>query len=383
MKDFDLHIPTKILFGKGKFKLLGESIRQHGCEKIILIAGGGSIKDKNSAYEDVTRGLENGGIRWSECWGVRPNPTLAKVLECIDLARAEEVDGVLGVGGGSVIDTAKAVAAGVMVDDVWDLFSAKKPVYSALPVFAGLTLSGTGTEMDPFAVITKEDSLHKWNISGPALYPRLSAIDPALQMSLPWKETACGAVDALSHIMEFYFAGVFSETTLSVNEALTRSIVRVTDALKNSPRDYDLRADLAWASTLALNGISGAGQDGGDWATHYIEHAVSAYRPEVAHAEGLGVIFPAWISYVHEKTGDEVFSRWAREVWGVSEVKRGVSALRSKLREWEMPLTLSELGIERDDLGKIASKASEYGQLGYIHTLGEKEIMDILVEAWR
>lgn len=382
MENFIFHNPTKLFFGRGQTSGLGEELFSKGFRKVLLIAGSGSIKEKNSCYREVTDSLIKSGIEWVECWGVRPNPELSKVKSAMELARKNDIDAVLGVGGGSVIDTAKAVAAGFYADDVWDLFKNKTIVEKALPVLTVLTLSGTGTEMNPFAVITKEDSLHKWNIKGPALYPLASFVDPSFQKSLSWQQTACGAVDAISHIMEFYFTEAFSVTTLSLSGSLIKSIIRSADELKENPGSYQARSDLAWASTLALNGTSGAGLGWGDWSAHYIEHALSAYRPEISHGEGLGVIFPAWIEYVYEKTNARNFQTWAAEVWGVDSLERGVRAFRNKLRQWGMPLGLKDLKVEKGLVKEIADKALEYGELGALRVLKAKDIETVLKKSY-
>ncbi len=375
MKNFTLHIPTRLIFGRGAIASIGTEIARDGHKFVLMIAGGGSIK-RTGVYEQVVESLRNNDRRWEECWGVQPNPTLSKVREMIAQARRLGVDAVLAVGGGSVIDSAKAVAAGYYVDDVWELFEKDEPVNRALPVYTVLTLSAAGSEMNPYAVITNEAEKKKWAIGGPALYPKASVVDPSVQVHLPWKQTVNGAVDSLSHIMEHYFLGG-GETTLAYDESLMRTIVQVTDRLQQAPTDYDARASLAWASTLALNGISGAGLGDGDWTTHALEHGLSGAHPEIAHGEGLAVLFPAWILYCQD-ANPALFARWAKAVWGAASVQDGVSAYRAKLRSWGAPITLKELGIKREELKELAELAWGVGNHGVVKPLEPEDFLRIL-----
>jgi len=306
MRNFEFHNPTKLVFGKDTIRQIGEEIRRRGHHYVLMIAGGGSIK-RNGVYDAVVRSLNRAGIRWDECWGVQPNPVLSKVEEMAGVAKKAGVDAVLGVGGGSVLDSAKAVAAGYYVDDVWSLFEKKEPVARALPIYSVLTLSAAGSEMNGYAVITKEDEKKKWPIGGPALFPQVSVVDPSVQSTLPWEQTVNGAVDTISHIQELYFPGRDAETTLALDESLMRTVVRVTDRLREEPGDYAARASLAWASTMALNGAAGAGLGDGDWATHALEHGLSGVHPEIAHGTGLGILFPAWILYCQDQHFETVY----------------------------------------------------------------------------
>jgi len=379
MDNFDLHNPTKLIFGKGTIGRIGGEIRSGGHRKVLLIAGGGSIKN-NGVYDQVTSSLKRSGIKWDEAWGVRPNPVLSKVREIIKAAKETGGEALLAAGGGSVIDSAKAVAAGVYMDDVWDAFESDRSIEKAMPLYTVLTISATGTEMNQYAVVTNEEEKKKWNMSGPALYPKVSVVDPSVQATLPWGQTVNGALDAMSHIMEYYFMNGESETTLAFDESLMRSIMKMTDKLKTTPDDYNARANFAWGATLALNGTSGAGQKGGDWACHGIEHAVSAINPEVAHGAGLGVITPAWIEYCHSASPG-IFSRWAENIWGEKDVKSGVAAMRAKIKEWGGATTLAELGIKESQVEEVASNAVDFGLTGSMKKLTKEDIAEILMLA--
>ncbi len=379
MENFIFHNPTKLIFGKNTIEQIGPETAGQGFRKVLLIAGGGSIR-KNGIYKRITGSLKKSGIAWDEVWGVRPNPVLSKVNEIIEAIKDKRPDALLAAGGGSVIDTAKAAAAGTYMCDVWQAFEKRQEVIKALPVCTVLTISATGSEMNPFAVVTNEEKKKKWNISGSALYPRLSIVDPSAQTSLPWQQTVNGALDAMAHVMEFYFMDGVSETTLALDESLLRSIVDLTDALKKKPRDYDLRANFAWAATLALNGISGAGQAGGDWACHGIEHGISALNPDVAHGAGLGVVFPAWIEYCQDINA-KFFRRWAKNVWGKPTVALGIVAFRKKIRSWKHPVFLSELNIDKKQIAAIADHTVKHGMTGVIKKLSRKDIISILRSA--
>lgn len=352
MRNFTYCNPTKIVFGKGVNELVGKEIARQGYKRVVLIAGSGSIKE-NGVYDTVTASLKNAQIKWHEVWGVRANPVVSTVRDAIAHARSFHADAILAVGGGSVIDSAKATAAGVYVDDIWDIFEEKVKIKKALPLFCVLTISATGSEMNPYAVITNEEESKKWSTGGEVLYPAVSFIDPSVQQSLPKMQTVYGAVDALSHCLEYYFLGNGDEITLAVNEAVQRSIIEATDILVAASDNYHARANLAWSATLALNGITGVALRGGDWAVHAIEHGISALHSEIAHGAGLSVLYPAWIAMVHTKK-PEIFTRWACKVWGAASVEEGIMRLKEKLSSWGAPITLRELHISQADIPHIA-----------------------------
>ena len=380
MQNFDFFNPTKLIFGKDTITRIGEEIKLNGHKKVFMIAGGGSIK-KNGVYEQVIKSLKDTGIEWVVAWGVRANPVLSKVNEMIEGVKQFGCDSVLSVGGGSVIDSGKSVAAGYYVDNVWKLFESAEPVMEALPHYTVLTISATGTEMNLAAVLTNEVEKKKWAMLGPALYPKVSILDPSVQASLPWNQTVNGAVDALSHIMEYYFVGGLSETTLALNESLSRTIIAMTDRLHDNPGDYESRANLAWAATLAFNGISGAGQGMGDWGVHGIEHSLSALYPDIAHGSGLGVIFPAWISCCSDEN-PELFKRWAKNIWGADDIKSGIRAMRSKISSWGGSTTLDELGVDENQIGAVAAKTIESGFTGWaVKSMSDNDIRHILNSA--
>ena len=380
MEAFTFHNPTKIMFGKKQIIHLGSEMRKDGIKKCILIAGEGSIRN-NGAYDQVIDSLEKAGIKHTEAWDVEVNPRLELTREIIAQAKEDGAEAVLAVGGGAVLDTAKTVAAGVYLKDVWNAFVHKEIIKQALPIYTVLTVSGSGSEMNGGAVITNIDTHQKWSVTSPHIYPRLSIIDPTLQKTLPFQQTANGAMDAISHILEFYFGDEKALSTLTINEALLRTIVDMTDVLQEKPHDYHARANFAWSTTLALNGLSGVGMKGGDWSCHGIDHAFSALHPEISHGEGLAAILPAWIEYLSEKEPAR-FSRWAKCVWDENNVILAVKRLRNKLQGWGLATSLRDLSIKPDELDQILETIMVTPTIGGIFKLSEADVRSLLMLAY-
>ncbi|MDP8223802.1 MAG: iron-containing alcohol dehydrogenase [Candidatus Lernaella stagnicola] len=376
MNNFTFHNPTKVIFGNDTIRKIGREIAARGLHRVLLLAGGGSIKN-NGVYEQVTTSLREAGVSWAEYWGVRPNPVLEDVNAAIRQAREEKVDGLLAVGGGSVIDSTKAVAAGFYLADTWSAFAEYEPLKNALPLFTVLTISATGTEMNPNAVITNAANKQKWALVDPRLFPVTSIIDPAVQRSLPWRQTVNGCVDAMSHIHEFFFLGTAAEDGITrLDESLLATLIAATDALQKDEAAYASRANLAWAATMALNGVAGMALKGGDWSTHGLEHSISAYHPKVAHAEGLAVIFPAWITFQQSENPAQ-FTRWAQAVWDAATVEEAVAKMKAKHRQWGAPVTLGDLGVGEDEIPVLAANATQRGPLGQLRKIGEPEAKEI------
>lgn len=376
MIKYNFYNPTRLIFGENTIEQIGKIITKNGYHKVLLLAGGGSIK-RNGVYDAVVTSLRQAGVAWVECFGIRANPELSKVREAINIARQEEVQAVLAVGGGSVIDTSKAVAAGVYLEDIWQAFEYKTKIDKALPIFTILTLSATASEMNSNAVVTNEQENKKWGIGSPFLFPKVSIVDPCVQISLPWQQTINGALDAVAHIMEFYFVGTVEETTIAIDEVLMTSIITMVDKLQLDSQDKISRANLAWAVTLAFNGISGAGLHGGDWACHAIEHSVSSFYPEVAHGAGLGIIFPAWIQYVYSLNPQQ-FERFAQNIWQCDHIEQAVLQMKSKIKQWQGNTKLRELGIPASQLPDIAANAVLKGPIGSLKKLNKEDVQEIL-----
>lgn len=376
MDNFYFQNPCRVIFGKNTISKIGTALKKDGYNKVLLLAGQGSIK-KNRVYDQTIKSLKDARIKWVEVWGVQPNPVLSKVREAISLAWKEKPEAILAIGGGSVIDTAKAVSAGYYLDDIWEAFEGKVKVEKALPIFTILTLSATASEMNQWAVITNEAEQKKWAIGADCLIPQVSIIDPSVQISLPWSQTVNGAIDGLSHLMENYFLGRDEETSMAICEALMRSIIISTDQLQRAPRDYNARSNLVWAITMAHNGVSAIGLKGGDWSAHRIEHGISAIHPEVAHGQGLAVVFPAWILYMR-KYNPKTFQRWAEAVWGARNVFSAVKKMRTKYRKWRAPIWLNDLKINQKEIKQIVENVLQFKNLGALKRLTKKDVEAIL-----
>ena len=376
MISYNFYNPTKLVFGENTIEKIGELLSNVGSKKVLMIAGSGSIK-KNNVYDITINSLRKNGIEWRECWGVRANPSLAKVREAIAIAKKEKVDAVLAVGGGSVIDTTKIVAAGVYADDIWQVFERKEKIKKALPIFTILTLSATASEMNCSAVISNEEENKRWGTGSPLLYPVASIIQPDVQNTLPWNQTVNGALDAMAHIMEYYFIGTNEETSIAVNEALLKTIIKSVEGLKVDAKDTISRANLAWAITLGLNGISGAGLKGGDWACHDMSHSISCMYPQIAHGGALGVIFPAWMKYVCDSNPQQ-FKRFAKNVLLTDDIESGIYELKQLLKSWNAATSLRELGVKEEDLRKLAEMTVSRGNIGKLSVLRLADVEKIL-----
>lgn len=383
MQNFVFYNPTKLVFGKNTVEKIGEYLKKDNVKKVLLLAGGGSIK-KNGVYEKVVRSLVENGIEKVEVWGVRPNPVLSKVKEAISVAKNENVDAILAVGGGSVIDSAKAVAAGVRYEgDVWDFYSGKAKVKEAMPLYAILTLSATGTEMNGNSVVTNEETLEKFSFSSIHVYPKVSVVDPEVQYTLPQNQLVNGAVDAISHVMEYYFDGEEVSLTDRIDEGIIKTIMQTTEILLDDPKNYDARANFALSTTLALNGVSGLGHRGGDWSSHAIEHALSALNPDVAHGAGLAVVFPAWMKYVCNQA-PERFVQFGENIFGLKNCKpeEAINALSDWYKKIGAPTTLKELGFKEEDIEKLTEIASKMAPMGKLKKLERDDIKKILEIAY-
>ncbi len=377
MRNFVFHNPTKIIFGKGTVGQIGDEIKKYGVEKVLLLYGRGSIK-RNGVYDSITSSLERNGISWVEVSGVKPNPVLSKVHEAIKVARREKVQAILAAGGGSVIDSAKAIAAGYYYSgDIWDAFLGKYKVDKALPIFTVLTISATGSEMNGGAVVTDEKTGLKLSFGSKATYPKVSIIDPTVQFTLPKEQTVYGAVDAIVHVLEYYFDGSKDRWLMDrVMESIIKTIMESAEILVNEPTNYEARANLAWSATLALNGLTSTGSFGGDWSSHYIEHALSAIY-DIPHGAGLAIVTPAWMRYVMEEDIDK-FRRFAKEIFGEEDPEKGIEAFKSWLKNIGAPVSLKDAGIPEKDIDKIAENAAFEAPFGTLKRLELEDIKKVL-----
>jgi alcohol dehydrogenase YqhD (iron-dependent ADH family) len=383
MQNFIFENPTRIIFGKGQIEETGREVAQFG-KKVLLVYGEGSIK-KSGVYDRVVASLQDADIEIAEFSGVKANPVLSHALEGIEVARKKEVDVILAVGGGSVIDTAKTIAVGAKTDDdLWDYFTREKAIEDALPVLTVVTLSASASEMNPAAVITNEEEAQKFSIRSPFIQPKTSILDPTTLFTLSPSYSAYSAVDAIIHMLEGYFNNTESEGTMQdrLVEAIMRTIMESTEVILKNPTDYNARANMMWSAVLAFNGLTTAGMGMVSLPAHMIEHSLSALY-DIAHGAGLSIVMPAWMSHVVDDNPSK-FARLAREIFGVEEaedLKAGREGI-IRLREWfasiGSPVSLKDAGIPEGDIGTIAENARELAKVWGLKNYTEEIIADIL-----
>jgi alcohol dehydrogenase YqhD (iron-dependent ADH family) len=381
MNNFSFQNPTKILFGRGMQAKAGAECARFG--KKVLVHYGSERVRQNGLLGEVEASLTAAGVSFLELGGVQPNPRLSLVHQGIDLCRKKKVDLILAVGGGSVIDSAKAIAAGVpYAGDVWDFYCGKAVPEKALPVASVLTIPAAGSEASNSSVITREKDSRKYGLTASCLYPAFSILNPELAFSLPAYQVACGATDILSHLMERYFTSVRPvRLTDGLIEATMRTIVANVPKVLANPKDYDSWAEVMWAGCVAHNNLLDTGRIG-DWASHGIEHELSA-KYDVAHGAGLAVVFPAWMRYVYRHDMAR-FNRFAVEVWGVradyfdpeATALAGIAALKGFLISIGMPANFAELGAREEDIPEMARLATGGGKwtLGNFVKLDDKAV---------
>ena len=387
MLNFTFYAPTFFAFGDGEEKKCGALVRRFGGTRVLVVTGGGSVK-KIGAFEAVTASLDKAGLFWTELSGVQPNPRSGKVYEGIDKVRREELDFILALGGGSVIDTAKAIAFGAKYEgDFWDVFAgfADMPE-EPLPVGTVLTIAAAGSEGSPNCVITKEEGNLKWGSpKSDALRPKFSVLNPRYTCALPPYQTACGIVDMFAHICERYFTTTDNVAlTDRLCEALMKTVVEAGGKVMENPMNYNARADLMWAGMLAHNNSCGVGRSQ-DWASHQIGHELSAFY-DCAHGASLAVVMPAWMTYVMSENPAR-FARFAVEVFGCEmdpmdvekTGKEGIRRLRSFFRLLGMPTTLQEVGGSVEHIPDMVLHRSAKGfPFGGFMEIGPAEMADIL-----
>ena len=359
MNNFVFYSPTEFVFGRNTEQQVGALARKHGAHKVMIVYGGGSVV-RSGLLDRVKQALQTAGITYCELGGIQPNPVDTKVYEGISLCRAEQADMMLAVGGGSVIDTAKAIAAGVPYNgDFWDFYIGKAQVTQALKVGVVLTIPAAGSEGSGNTVITKLDGLQKLSLRVPEhLRPVFSIMNPELTFTLPSYQTACGVADMMAHIMERYFTNTQEvEVADRMCEGVLKAIITEAPKAINHPTDYGARANLMWAGMVAHNGTCGVGCEE-DWASHFLEHEISALY-NVTHGAGLAVIFPAWMTWMTEHHVDKI-AQYAIRVWDVpvSDDKKavameGIRRLRDFFHSLGLPLTFSELGVEQPDIDRL------------------------------
>lgn len=362
MDSFVFHSPTEFVFGNETEKKAGELAVKYGASKVLIHYGSGSAV-RSGLLDRVIRSVEAAGLEYITLGGVQPNPRDTLIYRGIELCRAEKVDFILAVGGGSVIDSSKGIAAGVCYDgDFWDLYTHSQPVRAALPIGVILTIAAAGSEGSGASVVTKEDGMLKRDIGSDLVRPRFSILNPALTCTLPPYQTACGITDIMAHIFERYFTNTRKvECTDRLCEGLLLTMIQEAPVVMADPNDYDARANIMWAGTVAHNDLVGCGRSQ-DWNSHALEHELSGLY-DCAHGAGLAVVMPAWMEYVHQHDVMR-FCQMATRVWGVEmnfedpeeTAMKGIRAFRAFLKSIGMPTTFAELGADPADIPVLVDK---------------------------
>ncbi|WP_343210474.1 iron-containing alcohol dehydrogenase [Anaerolentibacter hominis] len=382
MENFRFYAPTYFCFGDDSETNIGELVERFGGSKVLLHYGGGSVK-RNGVYDKVVAALNQTSIPFVELGGVMPNPRSGLVYEGIELCRRENVDFVLAVGGGSVIDSAKAIALGAVYDgDFWDFYKNSMPVGKALPVGTVLTIAAAGSEGSPDTVITHEDGMLKRGASGEALRPRFSVLNPLFYCTLPAYQTACGITDIMVHVCERYFTNTKDvEITDRLCEGVLKAMIEESPKVLADLNNYQARANVMWSGMVAHNNIVGVGRSQ-DWASHKIEHELSALY-DVAHGAGLAVIMPAWMKYVMHHDINR-FAQFAVRVWDCDmnfanpeiTALEGITRFQNFLISLGMPSNFKELGAKEEDIPKMVKimGVTDESKIGGFVKLGPADV---------
>lgn len=383
MNNFTYSIPTKVHFGKGQIAHLGE-LKDSG-NKVLLVYGGGSIK-RAGIYDRALEILQEAGLTVLELSGVEPNPRIESVRKGVEICKKEKIDMILSIGGGSVIDCGKVIAAGACSEeDAWELVLHPEKIKAALPLYCVLTLAATGSEMDGAAVISDLEKQEKWVTASESMKPVMAVMDPEYTFSVSRKQTAAGTADIISHIFENYFTNVkAADVQARFAEGLLKTCFHYGPVALKNPEDYDARANLMWASSMAINGLIQYGAEVA-WCVHPMEHELSAFY-DITHGEGLAILTPHWMEFaLNENTADK-FADYGRNVWGIQaednmEISReAIRRTKEFFKEMGLPATLTEVGIDRTYFDIMAEKA-EAGCQGSFVELKKEDIISIFENA--
>lgn len=386
MMNFEYFTPTKVVFGKGTVDRVGELVKAQGGTKALIHYGGGSVK-RTGLLDRVKAALDAAGIAHVELGGVVPNPRISLVREGLELCRKEGVDFLLPVGGGSVIDSAKAIGYGLANGgDPWDFYDFKRTPTACAPIGVIVTIAAAGSEMSNSSVITNEDGWLKRGCNTDYSRPRFAIMDPELTMTLPDYQTACGCADILMHTMERYFNFDVMDLTDALAEGLMRAVIDASKVLVKDPKNYEARANVLWASSLSHNGLTGCGAGNGDWACHRLEHEIGGMF-DVAHGAGLAAIWGSWARYVLPQNPAR-FAKFAVNVLAVAPqgddtatALKGIEAMEDFYRSIKMPTNLRELGVEptEEQILELAEKCdvATRGNLGAVKRLTREDMANI------
>ena len=391
MNDFNYFTPTKVIFGKGAEEKTGENIKSLGCKKVLVHYGSGSVK-RTGLLERIYKSLDDNGISYISLGGVVPNPRLSLAREGIELCKKENVDFILAVGGGSVIDSAKCIGYGATNEgDVWEFYEKKRFPKACLPIGAVLTIAAAGSEMSNSSVITNEEGWYKRGCNSDYCRCKFAIMNPELTMTLPRYQSMCGCVDIMMHTMERYFNHVSNmELTDGISEHLLRTVMSNAKVIFENPEDYNARAEVMWAGSLSHNGLTGCGTDGGDWACHQLEHELGGMY-DIAHGAGLAAVWPAWARYV-VGANPVRFAKFAINVMGCPDMGKaiitanaGIDAFEEFLCSIDMPVRIKGTGImpREREIELLAQKCSfnETRTIGCMKKLTKEDIKKIYTKA--
>lgn len=385
MENFKYYAPTKVIFGKDTEKEIGNLLKEFNGKKILIHYGGGSVV-RSGLLAKVKNYLKESNIDYIELGGVKPNPRLSLVKKGIELGKRENIDFILAIGGGSVIDSAKGIGYGMMIDyDVWNLYSKNKFSNNCMPIGVILTMAAAGSEMSPSSVITNEEGWLKRSFSIDNARPKFAILNPELTYTLPKYQSASGIVDIMMHTMERYFSPTGNmEITDEIAEGLIRTVIRNAPIIMENPADYESRAEIMWASSLAHNGLTGCGGTG-DWSSHQLEHELGGIY-DVAHGAGLSAIWGSWARYVF-KENPKRFARFANKIFNIENVGDentallGIETMEKFYKSIDMPINLKELGLEPslEEIKILANKCSFNGKrtIGSFKELTEQDMFEI------
>lgn len=384
MENFNYSIPTKIFFGEGKIEVLGKEIKKYGS-KVLLAYGGGSIK-KIGLYDKVVNILKENEIPYFELGGIEPNPRVESVAEGVRICRENNIDFILAVGGGSTIDCSKVIAGAVAYDgNPWDLVIGKAKYEKILPIASILTIAATGSEMDAGAVITNMKTNQKYGTGNPGFFPKFSILDPTYSYSVSKYQTAAGVADIMSHTFEVYFSnvkGAYLQDRLA--EGVLKTCIHYGKRAIDDPENYEARANLMWASSLAINGLLGYGKNS-NWTVHPLEHELSAYY-DITHGVGLAILTPHWMEHVLDENNLYKFKEYGINVWNIDPklddmeiAKMSIEKTSEFFKSLDIPMTLREVGIGEEKIEIMAADVIEYmeGPVGNFKPLNYNDVLSI------
>ena len=379
MKAFTYHNPTRIEFGKGKEKNIGQYIAEYGVKKVLIVYGSERII-KSGLFDTVARSLTDNGIKYEALGGVQSNPVLSKVYEGVALAKSTGAEAVLAVGGGSVLDSSKAIAAGAVYEgDVWDFFTYKSVPNQALKIFDIITLAATGSEMNNFAVVTKEETKEKFSLAGAATYPTVSVINPELQATVTNEYLVYSAADIFAHSLDMYLSATYLPAYMAgYVENILKTVIRTTEILLTDPDNYEARAEFAWAATQALNFTTFCGVENNRFDTHFIEHTLSA-EYNIAHGAGLSIVMPAWMKW-QKNNLPERFVQFAKNMFNMEGADAGIEALKNWYSKIGTPVTLKEGNIPEEDIPMLVEKLLVVAKMWGAEALYTKEMITTVLE---